>query len=188
MTDKQPKRPVGRPPEPVPWDKAEALLAHMEAGGTFTGWCALPGNPVPSTVWRWSEKDTEFAQKFAQARHLQGYVLVDGAQDLMDHAQTIADNAANDWAIDEKGNTKLNHEHVQRSKLRVETMAKRADLMLKRAACFCPSLFGTRVQMEGVKGGEAIKVERSGPPEPAVTDLASEIQQLGQLVAQHLPK
>ncbi len=174
MTGKQPKRPVGRPPEPVPWDKAEAFLAHIEAGHTATSWCSVDGNPKFSTVYDWARKDETFAARFAQARETQGRALIERAQD-------IADNSAEDWIVTDDGKTRLNTEHIQRSKLRVETM-------LKRAACFCPSLFGTRVQMEGVKGGEAIKVQSSGPPEPAVTDLASEIQQLGQLVAQHLPK
>ncbi len=158
----------------MPWDKANALLAHIESGHTLTSWCDVDGNPHISTIYLWREKDSEFDRRFARAREIQGQTLVERAQDIANHA-------AEDWVVTDDGKTRLNTEHIQRSKLRVETM-------LKRAACFCPSLFGTRVQMEGVKGGEAIKVERSGPPEPAVTDLASEIQQLGQLVAQHLPK
>ena len=124
---------VGRPPghEPIPQDLASQVIAWLVGGGSLMQWCEQEGHPHRSTVYDWATNDPDFARRFARAREL-------GASALVDKAQRIADGD------DREG------EDVQRSKLRVDTL-------LKRAACYCPKVYGSKVQVGG-DGGEPIRI------------------------------
>jgi len=124
----------GRPPEPVPQDKAERLLAGLLAGETLTKMCLEIGISQ-SVVSDWKKKDDGFAVAFARARE-------EGAEPMVDEAQDIADAAT---PVD------------------VNVAKLRADLRLRRAACFCPSKFGAKAQVEH-SGGVTIQVV-TGVPE-----------------------
>ena len=60
------------------------------------------------------EEREDFREKYALARARQ-------ADAFFDQAVMIADNAQGDWVTDEHGQRVFNHEHVQRSRLRVDT-------------------------------------------------------------------
>lgn len=147
--------PAGRPPgrDPVPAEKAEAVIEWLTEGGSLYEFCRQPGNPRIRTVYAWCEKDPDFDARFARARKL-------GAASMMEKAQAIADDPTGDWVVDDRGAKQLDREHIQRSKLRVDTM-------LRRAACFSPEQFGTRVQMTGITGAPPIKIESTGPSIPS---------------------
>lgn len=125
---------VGRPPEPVPADIAEALLEHVANGGSVLSFCRLPGMPSRWSIYRWARKDTEFSQQFTIARECRGDVLVEEALE-------IADDASRDTVVGEDGQERPNGEWIQRSKLR-------ADLRMRVAACFDPKRFGQKAQVE----------------------------------------
>lgn len=148
------KRKPGRPPEPVNWDIGEQVIQWLADGGSLLNFCKQPGMPSRWTVYDWCDRDSEFALQFARAREL-------GAAALVDMAQDVADDGRNDTQVDDDGRVLVNHDIVQRSKLRVDTL-------MKRAACFCPALFGTRIQVGG-DGGHPIKVESKveGPTPPS---------------------
>ena len=88
-------------------------------------------------------KDEAFASEFAQAREAGGHYLLDEAQDLADRS-------------DPKDAAKV--------KIQVELRAK-------RAACFCPRVFGTKVQLGGDPTGVPIQVQQSKAEQAA--ELAS---------------
>lgn len=79
-----------------------------------------PGSfPGRSTVYDWCDYDSEFAGRFARARML-------GDEALEDEAMAIANDNSQDWVPTPQG-MRLNTEHVQRSKLRIDTMFQLID-------------------------------------------------------------
>jgi hypothetical protein len=86
--------------------------------------------------------DEALAGRFARARE-------EGFDAIAEEALEIADDGTNDWKTREKesGETyeALNHEHVQRSKLRVETR-------LKLLAKWDPKRYGEKIDLTSSDG------------------------------------
>lgn len=147
---------IGRPPLPVPQDKADAIIAWVSNGQTLRDWCRQ--NDVHfTTVYDWLNKDEEFALRFARARESGEEVI---AQECIE----IADDATNDWMekLDKDGmgiGWQLNGDHVQRSKLRIETR-------LKLLAKWNPKKWGDKVDLtsKGEKVGFAINIDMGEKP------------------------
>jgi hypothetical protein len=134
----RPVKKAGRPQEPVPQDKADSLVDWISNGETLRDWCRENGVGF-STVYDWMAKDEIFAGRIARARDVGEEVI---AQECME----IADDARNDWMEKknedgEKTGVEFNKEHVQRSKLRIETR-------LKLLAKWNPKKWGDRQQIE----------------------------------------
>lgn len=77
------------------------------------------GLPLPtySTVMLWLEEDTQLSDRYARAKEAQ-------AEFMADELLEIADDARNDWMEREDPDNpgfRLNGEHIQRSRLRVDT-------------------------------------------------------------------
>ena len=133
-------KPVGRPVEPVPQDRVEEIIEWVSEGKPLREYCRQEGKPPFRTVYNWLEKDKEFMARFAHARDLGEDVI---AQECLE----IADDGTNDWmeTYDKDGDAigwKLNGEHVQRSKLRIETR-------LKLLAKWNPKKYGDRTTLAG---------------------------------------
>jgi hypothetical protein len=124
--------PGGRPTEPVPQDIADAVIAWIADGKTLREFCRQDGKPSYGTIYNWIEKDEQFASRFACARE-QGEDVI--AQECLQ----IADDGSNDWQDTEYG-PKVNQEHIQRSRLRVDTR-------LKLLAKWNPKKYGERSQV-----------------------------------------
>ena len=112
--------------------------------------CRQDGMPNWRTVYDWISADEELAARIAHARDL-GFDAI--AEDILD----IADDGTNDWVErkrkDGSVDTVMDSEHVQRSKLRIETR-------LKLLAKWAPKKYGDKQQVEvGNKDGEALKIE-----------------------------
>lgn len=100
--------------------------------------CREDGMPAWRTVYSWMSVNDEFAARFARARDI-------GEEAIGQECLDIADNAANDWMekFDQHGECigwQLNGDHVQRSKLRIETR-------LKLLAKWNPKKWGDKVDM-----------------------------------------
>lgn len=137
MTEKKGR---GRPPGkmPIPQDKAESLIAWLGEGKTLREWCRLNGLNH-GTVYLWMGKDAVFAERVARARE-------DGHEVLVQECLEIADDARNDWMERRRDDgsvagVEFDKEHVQRSKLRIETR-------LKLLAVWNPAKYGERKQIE----------------------------------------
>ena len=92
--------------------------------------CALHDDlPDKTTVNLWRYKYSEFSTQYAQAKFKQADLL---AEEMLD----IADDGTNDWmeSFGEDGsiNWKLNGEHVQRSRLRIDTRKFLASKLLPK--------------------------------------------------------
>lgn len=110
----------GRPTLCVP-DVYEPILHRLASGESLNSICKDESMPHKVTVIRWRLNDgaeyEDFRTKYAIARQI-GYEL------LEDELFDIADDGRNDWMLSndpENEAYKLNGEHVQRSRLRVDT-------------------------------------------------------------------
>lgn len=127
---------------------ADAVCERIAKGETLRSICRLDGFPSHTTVYLWLDEQPAFALRFARAR-AQGEEVI--AQECLD----IADNAANDWMelhSEESANAgyKLNGEHIQRSKLRIETR-------LKLLAKWNPKKWGEKLAVGGADDLPPIK-------------------------------
>ncbi len=120
--------------------------------------CRQEGMPNWRTVYHWLDADPDLAARVARAREL-GFDAI--AEDILD----IADDGTNDWVERKRQNgtvmTVVDSEHVQRSKLRIETR-------LKLLACWDPKKYGAKqtTEITGADGG-AVQVETQ-PVDPMV--------------------
>jgi hypothetical protein len=112
----------------------QRIIDWLYEGKSILAFCELPGSPARRSIYEWCDVDPEFGAQFTRAREV-------GAGVLIDMAQKVADDGSNDYRekVTKSGEVKLefDSENVQRSKLRVETL-------FRRAACYCPRLYGTR--------------------------------------------
>lgn len=106
--------------------------------------------PSKSAVMKWLSQRPDFADQYARAREMQ-------ADHFAEEILEISDDATNDWMLRQQGEEPFevaNHEHISRSKLRVDA---RKWLMSKMA----PKKYGEKVTQELTgKDGGAIQVHR----------------------------
>ncbi len=136
----------------------EALAAkfcrRLTEGETLRAICRDPVMPDKATILRWlaDKKKAEFRDQYAHAREMQ-------ADALFDEALEIGDDASGDWMVDKDGKKTLDHEHVQRSRLRVDTRKWAAGKL-------APKRYGDKLQHTG-EGGGPIRVR---PDRSTLTD------------------
>ena len=126
----EPKK-VGRPPEPVPADKAQEICEWISQGKTLRQWCRE--NDIHySTVYLWMEKDKDFAQRFARARETGHDAIADETLDIIDEIpeRTLTENG-----------DKVDTGYVAWSKNRVE---QRMKLLAK----WNPKKYGDKLDIE----------------------------------------
>lgn len=90
--------------------------------------------PAKATVFRWLREKKEFKDNYEVA-------LIERTEDDVEDIRDIADDGANDYSTDGEGNTTLNSENIQRSRLRVDV---RKWIASKRL----PKKYGERIEHE----------------------------------------
>ena len=141
--------PAGRPSE-YSTETADEFCARIAEGESLRTICLDGHMPALTTIFRWMRTHEDFRQQYARAKEQQADAM---AEEIID----IADDATNDWMEkhDQHGNSigyQLNGDHVQRSKLRIES---RKWLMGKLK----PKKYGDKVQTEhSGPDGAAIQV------------------------------
>lgn len=118
---------------------SDEICERIARGEPLRQICRDEHMPGWVTVYNWLKKYDDFAERFARAREL-GYDAI--AEETLD----IADEGTNDWmeklgADGQPVGWQLNGEHVQRSKLRIETR-------LKLLAKWSPKKYGDKQQVE----------------------------------------
>lgn len=116
---------------------ADAICEWLEGGRTLSQFCRHPNTPTRRTVGSWRKAHPEFQARFARARAM-------GHDAIAEETLDIADDGSNDWMEREhRGHVlyELNGEHIQRSKLRVDTR-------LKLLAKWDPKRYGDAVRQE----------------------------------------
>ncbi len=119
---------------------AAKLCLRLAESETLRAICRDEAMPDKATVLRWlaDKKKADFRDQYAHAREMQ-------ADALFDEALEIADDASGDWATDKDGKKVLDHEHVQRSRLRVDTRKW-------AAAKLAPKRYGDKINLGGTLG------------------------------------
>lgn len=95
------------------------ILGRLAAGESLTGICRDPDMPGMTTVLRWLAGDEAFRREYQIAREAQ-------ADAIFEELLSIADDVSQDWVEStsktaKEGSYKLDHEHVTRSRLRIDT-------------------------------------------------------------------
>jgi len=121
----------GRPSEYTA-EIASAICRRLAEGKSLRSICREEGMPAESTVRLWAMEDREgFSAHYTRSREL-GYLAM--ADELLE----IADDGVNDTYAKEDGTEIVNHDHIARSRLRVDTR----KWMLSKAL---PKIFGDKV-------------------------------------------
>lgn len=125
------------------------VLAEVSAGRSVTRVLEddddMPGR---RTFWSWHYRDEDLQHNLARAREV-------GVEVHLEEAIDIAEDGSNDWMEkrDKDGNCigwQLNGEHVQRSKLRIETRIKRAQMI-------APRKYGPKLDL--TSGGKSVSTD-----------------------------
>ena len=128
----------GRPSKYTP-ELVEEICERISKGEPLRQICRDEHMPGWRSVYDWQAKDPDFLARIAHAREL-------GEEAIAQECVEIADDARNDWMekLDKDGvavGWQLNGDHVQRSKLRIETR-------LKLLAKWNPRKWGERQHVE----------------------------------------
>lgn len=125
---------------------ANRICELLSSGESLRGICLLPDMPDRSTILRWAmDPKHEFHDLYERAREIQIHSLVDDMQD-------IADDGSNDYyekeGRDGRTCTAVDHDNINRSKLRVQYRQWLAERVLRR-------MYGNKVDHEltGKNGG-----------------------------------
>jgi hypothetical protein len=106
---------MGRPSE-YTQDKADLICSQIACGDSLRTVCKQESMPDVVTVYRWMRQHEDFRKQYAVAKE-------DCADALFEEMFDIADNASNDWMESNDENNpgfRLNGDHIQRSRLRVD--------------------------------------------------------------------
>lgn len=130
---------MGRPTD-YNQEIASKICAGLSDGLSLRTVCKADDMPCKTTVFNWINKYPEFLNQYTRAKQ-------ESADALTDEMLDIADNASNDWMATNAGETEkeifsLNGEHVQRSRLRIETRKWLASKLK-------PKKYGERVALAG---------------------------------------
>ena len=118
---------------------AEHICGELAAGRSLRDVCRDDGMPTETAVRIWARDDKEgFFSQYARAREI-------GYHAMADELLEVADDGTNDWMErqDKEGKQMyiLNGEHVQRSRLRLDTR----KWLLSKAL---PKIYGDKVSVE----------------------------------------
>lgn len=107
----------GRPCE-FTQEKADEICAHLSEGKSLRTVCAMDGMPSAPTFFRWLRTYESFLKQYEKAKQ-------EAADAIVEEMLDIADDGTNDWmeTHDKDGvaiGWKVNGEHVQRSRLRLD--------------------------------------------------------------------
>ena len=149
------KKAIGRPStyDPI---IAHKICEQLSEGVPLREICRQEGYPSYRAIYRWMVQDEELSSHIARAREV-------GYDNMAEECLDIADNATNDWMDREfrnaHGKIKVERvadtEHIQRSKLRIETR-------LKLLAKWRPEKYGDKTIIAGDPNGAPIKTEETG--------------------------
>lgn len=117
---------------------ADKLCAQLANGDSMRTVCRSDDMPCKATVFMWLRTDEDFLDQYTRAKQ-------ESADALTDEMLDIADDASNDWMlINDKDNEgyRINGDHIQRSRLRIETRKWLASKLK-------PKKYGDKIDITG---------------------------------------
>ncbi len=136
IINKQEKSKGGRPSK-YTQEIADRICAELSQGISLRTVCKADDLPCAVTVFSWMRKYPEFLNQYTRAKEESADAM---GEDILD----ISDNATNDYMEQNDPDNpgyRVNGEHIQRSRLRVES---RKWLMSKQK----PKKYGDKIQQE----------------------------------------
>lgn len=135
---------------------ADRICDAISSGLSIRAFLRDESFPAMSTIFKWLQEKPAFSEQYRIAREIQAEVLAD---ELIE----IADDGTNDYVEVQRKNGVVvlgDHEHIQRSKLRVETR-------MWTAAKLLPKKYGDKIQQElsGKDGGPLVIISTVPRPE-----------------------
>jgi len=139
-------------------DLADLICERLAAGESMRSISRDPDMPAMSTLFKWIREKEEFSAQYDRAK-------IESADALVEDMLDIADNATNDWMEHhdpDNSGYKLNGEHIQRSKLRVDVRKWSASKQNQKK-------YGDRVMQEhtGPGGGPIVAISSEMTAEEA---------------------
>lgn len=126
---------------------ADQICEQLAQGLSMRTVCKADDMPCMSTVFKWLREKDEFSQQYARAKQ-------ESADALVEEMLDIADDGENDWmrrhGKDEEDYWVLNGEHIQRSKVRIDTRKWIASKLK-------PKKYGDKVQHTGADGESPVR-------------------------------
>ena len=135
-----PRHPGGRPTK-YTIEIAEEICRRLANGESLLGICADKPDYFPerAVIYQWLDQKPEFLDMYKKARAKQ-------ADSLLDECARIADDGSQDIKTkigrDGREYEYIDHEHINRSRLRVETRLR----MIEKLA---PRKYGTKLELSG---------------------------------------
>lgn len=147
---------LGRPSGYTP-ELADLICAELSDGKSLRKVCQDESMPNKATVFRWLREREDFRDQYARAKE-------EAADSLADEMTDIADDGSNDWmeAFDKDGTAigwKLNGEHVQRSRVRIDTRKWLASKLK-------PKKYGDKIEVDNTHRGQVGVTILTAVPEP----------------------
>lgn len=146
---KREKAKTGRPSKYTP-ELIETICARLAQGEPLACICREDGMPHRSTVDDWAnqkDKDGQATELAQFVSRLIARAREDGHDAIAREALAIADDGSRDYQPNEDGHPIVDHDHIARSRLRVETR-------LKLLAKWDPKRYGDKVQLSDNEGGK----------------------------------
>lgn len=133
---------MGEPGRPSLYTQelADEITRRLSEGEPLAKICRDDHMPAVRTVSHWKEAHPSFLADFARARE-------EGADALAVEALDIADDGRRDYTQNSDGRDVVDYDHIQRSKLRVDTR-------LKLLAKWFPARYGDKVQLADADGNK----------------------------------
>lgn len=127
----------GRPSDYGP-EITSRICTEIANGRSLRTICKDDDMPAMSTVFKWLSQHDEFAEQYARARATQADVM---AEEILE----IADDGRNDTQVTPDGAEIVNHDHIARSRLRVDARKWLASKLK-------PKVYGDRLEHAGSVG------------------------------------
>lgn len=147
MKSKSDAKKRGRSPEPVPQDKADAIIEWISAGKTLREWCRQNDYHF-SSIYDWMDKDESFARRFARAREVGHDVIAEECLAIIDEDP--------EFVATENGS--------HRDGAHISWLKNRAEMRLKLLAKWNPKKYGDKVDLNH-GGGISLTVSTGIPDE-----------------------
>jgi hypothetical protein len=157
--------PAGRPTD-YTVELAAEICGRLAMGESMRTVCKDECMPAASTVFLWLAKHEGFSEQYVIAKE-------QSAEAIADEMFDIADDGSNDWMLahfkDGSEGWKLNGEHVQRSRLRV-------DIRKWYLSKIKPKKYGEKISQElSGPGGGPIETKSAVVDAKALSDVADKL-------------
>ena len=176
------EKPINGRPTIYNQEMADKICSGIIEGFSLRTVCKQDGMPCVATILNWLRTNKNFLAQYEKAKEEQADAL---AEEMLD----IADDATNDWMAKygkdgENTGWQVNAEHVQRSRLRLDTRKWIASKLK-------PKKYGDKIAQENSYTGA--DGERVNPPSienATYLNILSELQleQLEKRIIEHKPK